>query len=228
MRPSVDLPQPDSPTRPDHLAGRDRTGRRRRPRARPALASLAPSSAGDALGACPAAARSACETLEHVDDAAIMRGTSCAWPRRDADGSSARDAAGAMLGFRRRRQARAVGARAARAEGAAGAAGRRIDGAMPGICAQRLAAPVAARHASRSARAYRDGAARSSTSSTVPCSTMRPAYITAIRSARPATTARSWRDPDQRGAGLGAAASAPRTGSAPGWSRRARWSARRR
>ncbi len=82
---------------------------------------------------------------------------------------------------------------------------------------QRLAAPVAGRHrADQPARVGVNRAARSRRDAG-PSSTMRPAYITAIRSARPATTARSWRDPDQRRARLGRELLHLARGSAPGW-----------
>ncbi len=64
------------------------------------------------------------------------------------------------------------------------------DGVDPLICFRRCPGAVAAGTESSSPREYGwRGASRTSPAS--PISTMRPAYITAIRSARPATTARS-------------------------------------
>ena len=62
---------------------------------------------------------------------------------------------------------------------------------MPWICRSRAPRALAPGRLSISPRVY-GWRGWSSTSATVPCSTMRPAYITAISSARPATTDRSW------------------------------------
>ena len=80
---------------------------------------------------------------------------------------------------------------AARRETRSPAAGSRARASCPGICASGAPRCAAARHRADQAARVGMAAARSSTSSTRPVSTMRPAYITAMRSARPATTARS-------------------------------------
>src|SRR4029434_3446424 len=66
----------------------------------------------------------------------------------------------------------------------------RGDGAIPGICARRVPRALIDGTESRSPRVY-GWRGRDKTSNTVPCSTIRPAYITQTRSANPAITERS-------------------------------------
>ena len=71
--------------------------------------------------------------------------------------------------------------------------GRRSEGGWPLICGRRsLRGAVEARSASRAGPRCRGGAGRRRPGRALPCSTIRPAYITATRSAISATTPRSW------------------------------------
>ena len=120
------------------------------------------------------------------------------------------------------------------------ASGQRGEKAQPGgSCARRRhacprsrpsraalrAEPRAARAA---ARACRDGAAARRARARRACSTIRPAYITATRSRDLRDDAEVVRDQQHRHAELALQRPRAARGSAPGSSRRARWSARRR
>ena len=72
---------------------------------------------------------------------------------------------------------------------------------MPGICRSGCAARGCGWARCRSGRACRDAAARRAPRSTVPCSTIRPAYITAIVVGEAGDHRQIVGDPDQRGAG---------------------------
>ena len=93
-------------------------------------------------------------------------------------------------------------ARAARAERAALGQARGATASSPGSGAGRARARPATA-ASRGGRACRDGAAQRAPARVGPSSTIRPAYMTAIRCESAETTARSCDDPDQRRAELG-------------------------
>ena len=71
------------------------------------------------------------------------------------------------------------------------AAGRAATASCPGICFSRAPRAIARRHRIEQPLRVRMRAAWSARRRSVPCSTMRPAYITQTRSARPATTDRS-------------------------------------
>ena len=195
---------------------RSRIRRRgRRPRSRPTARSTS-STACTTFGRCR---RRACRRAlgESSADEALRerhapheRRHAARLRRRVAQRHAARPGASSG-GIRRRRRA----PRAALAERAARRAVRASDGVMPGNL--RAAAAPAALARDRVEQAPRVGmSGRSRTSSTGPLSTMRPAYITQMRSARPATTREIVGDPDQRRAGLPRRASASRTGSGPG------------
>ena len=185
MRPSVDLPQPDSPTRPTTSPA--------------PIARLTSSTARTTCSLQPAPNRLAIfsaeverlhEALRDVverEDGALMRS-------RGERLASERMMAARLRGAGKRRlgrhgcgssRSRAGSAARRRSPAAASQRGRHARDLR-----QRLAAPVAARH--RADEAGGIGMERaSSTSATEPVSTIRPAYITAMRSARPAITERS-------------------------------------
>ena len=123
--------------------------------------------------------------------AAVMPASSCRHADQRMEAARGRGRAPAAMA-RRLLLARRVGARRSgrgrRSPAAASSRRRRHAGNLP----QRLAALVAARHAAD--QAARVGMQRRGPAPlpTGPVSTMRPAYITAMSSARPATTARSW------------------------------------
>ena len=183
MRPSVDLPQPDSPTRPTTSPSRtaridvvDRVHRLVRRRSAPSARAILPGQ--------------------------VERLARSAWRRRAARAAAGRQAVVHAAGWKQRTARPGAGrlgrvdraglgrARAALAEGAAR---RQLEQRRrhAGDLRERRAAPVAARHRADQARACRDAAARRAPRPPCPCSTMRPAYITQISSARPATTERS-------------------------------------
>ncbi len=143
--------------------------------------------------------------------------------RRDADAEARVRARGSWRGRRVQRMVAAHGLPAASRRPAASAAivaqiavarlhrsrnaqpgGRSSsDGVMPGICFRRCAALVVGDGTeSSSPCVYGCARPRRAPRSRVPCSTMRPAYITHTRSARPGDHRQVVRDPDQRRAGL--------------------------
>ena len=162
-------------------------------------------------------------------------------PLTDSNGASfARDASaierfptGGVMARRDRHQLRPLGAaggireRTARREGAAlWQRVQRGDDAW-NFRKSRRSQALDSRH--RTQQAARIGMARFSEQMRrpAPASTIRPAYITATRCAVSATTARSWVISSMAmPISLCSPSAAP--GSAPEWSRRARWSARRR
>ena len=87
---------------------------------------------------------------------------------------------------RRRSRRRSADRRRSRRAGRSRPRRRSLDRAQRRAARRRRAAP------SRAGRAYRHGAAREDLGAPVPVSTIRPAYITAIRSQVCATTPRSW------------------------------------
>ena len=108
------------------------------------------------------------------------------------------------------------------------AAGRASTAATRGSASAAARRRVRSTATTRAAHACTGGAGRSKMSSTLPTSAVRPAYITCTRSAIRAMTPRSW--VMNTTAVLRALLDRLQTarGSAPGWSRRARSSARRR
>ena len=186
MRPSVDLPQPDSPTRPSDLAACDRERDVARP---PARRASRPRRRGGRRCARRAsgAARSASRRSSTVEEGALtplplgedkrqmaVRRLRHAARRRRHVAGSGRSPRG-----QRGRERRSPGG------------GRASDGVEPGICAQ-VARPgsCSRRQRCRAGRGCRDGAAREHRA-VGPSSTIRPAYMTAMRSASAETTARS-------------------------------------
>ena len=182
QRPSVDLPQPDSPDEAERLALRDRRGRRRRRRAaRPAAiaAQTAPRPTRAAGSACarPRTSSSGSATGDHrlaanVRDARLVvdaRGRAAA-PSGRSGNSPAHAVRPARTG-----SADGSGSRTAARRGRAASAGDRRE---------RLADDVEVRHRAQQARACTDGAApgrpRRSARSRPPA----PAYITATLLAR--------------------------------------------
>ena len=130
------------------------------------------------------------------------------------------------LGARTRRQ---IGERRSAGGTRSPAAGEISDGGWPSIGTSRSVAGCRrGAAATRAGRACTGGAGRRRSRRRCPISTWRPAYITITRSAMPATTPRSWVismiAESVRVLDLARARRAP----APGSSRRARWSARRR
>ena len=102
---------------------------------------------------------------------------------------------------------------------------------MPGISCEPLgarAAPRARRGSRPAARACRDARAGRTARATGASSTLRPAYITTTRWQVSATTPRSWVIRMTAAPVRSFSSQHQRRGSAPGWSRRAPWSARRR
>ena len=202
----------------DHLALGDGRGRRRRPRARPALAQLRAEHAGDAARRGRAARTKRLRDASSVDDRRHA-GTSCrprrrcGWKQRARAGRAASSASG---GASLRRPRRRAGSAARNAQ----PGGRSQQATASCRGSARSGSPRWLRLGTRAdqARACRDAAARSSTSSTVPCSTMRPAYITRDPVGEPGDHRRD-RGVIQISAVpvSRARASAPRPGSAPGW-----------
>ena len=221
MRPSVDLPQPDSPTRPTTSPSRTarftpstRVHRRARDR-------RAPSAARDAAGEVERASRSACDTPRSSSRAggACAHDSGCRQRRRARRrGGCARPGAGA---------AGVGGARAALAKGAARRRGRSSEGVIPGICAS--GRPGALRLGHRVEQPARVGMHRA-VEDLVDGARLHDA--TGVHHADVVGQPRDHRqvvgDPDERRCRSRGTASASRTGSGPGWSRRARWWARRR
>ena len=223
MRPSVDFPQPDSPTRPTTSPL--------------AIARLTLSTACTTLGAWPApsrssrrSARSACLTKRLLEPARLD-------DRRQRSrhaGSSAvsgRQQRTSRRGDRHRDRRRGValgrGARAAHAEQAARrrVEQRRRHAGDLGRAARRDGWRTAP---SRAGPWCRDAAARGSGRSARPCSTMRAGVHHGDAVGQRRHHREVVRDPDHGRAVRCGTAPAPRAGSAPGSSRRAPWSARRR
>ena len=198
----------------DHLALADRRGRRRRRRA--PTSSRQPG-AEQVARACSARSSGLTKRLRDAVELDERASRHAAAPRRRADGWQR---AGARARWRRQpgsaRGRSRVGARAARRERRSPAAGCASEGVMPGICAQRLAALVAARHRA-------DQAARVGMQRRVEHVVDRPGLDDAARIHHGDAVGEAGDDreivgdPDQRRAGLGGRASAPRRGSAPGW-----------
>ena len=192
MRPRVDLPQPDSPTSP--TTSPLRTARSTPSTARTTSSFSAPPQRGRARAA-PAARRGRSDLPKRLETPrSSMIGDRRGHAAASAIGWKQRSARpGTGSGDRRALRAQASSARGQRgAEGAARRAGSSSDGVMPGICVQPAAAAVAAGHAADQARGVGMQRAVEHGVDRRPVSTMRPAYITAISSASPATTERSW------------------------------------
>ena len=211
MRPSVDLPQPDSPTRPTTSPSCDGERRRRRPRARHCLAHVG----AERARSCRPTSSGLTKRLETLRK--LERGAS--WRSAVMLGRQREEAAHlAAVGSARSGIAHA-GARvrgAARRGTRSPAAGRSSDGVMPGICAQRLARRVARRAPSRAGRACTDerrvehvvGRALLDDASGIH-------HADAV--GEPGDDREVVRDPDQRACRTRGTASASRTGSGPGW-----------
>ena len=202
-RPSVDLPQPDSPTRPSVSPRATVRARRRRRRApcRPGRCRAARRRTGKLLG--QAARRRAASVMPRLQrtDARRARGSA---PTATSGGVARRG--------RRRRRSGQRGAKRQPAGIVAGAGDRARDrrrAASPATSASRgIAAQQAARVGMRGARRI---------ASTGAVSTTRPAYMTTTRSAISATTPRSCVMNRMRHAVLAPAGPTAGPGSAPGW-----------
>ena len=170
MRPSVDLPQPDSPTRPSTSPLRDRAGRRRRPRAR-TLGARQPRAeqAGErALGEVERARANRLVTPRALEEAASRHAAAHAhasasgWWQRT--GAARRSAIGGLARRRRRRRAAQRGAN--------GAARRQVSERRRhagDLRAARAALACGSGTRVEQARACRDGSGARSTASTGPC-----------------------------------------------------------
>ncbi len=235
IRPSVVLPQPDSPTMPNVSP-----------------APHAQRDAGDGVHG-PAgperrawtAGRTACTT-----SSSSSSGESVAWSGRDRGGpvaGAARAGPAAALrlarvqaGVRvpRRRPVDAAPGPVARQSSAAKrqrGANRHCGGRPMQLravrrewCAGWRLGPAPASAWTRTAPRCSGAAGRANSAPVAACSTTRPPYMTATRSACPAITPMSWVISSDAHRQLGPAARRSARGSAPGSRRRARWSARRR
>ena len=189
-RPSVDLPQPDSPTRPS--VSRSRTSKET-----PSTACTTPtcrrSTPVPCTGKCRTTSR-ACRSGSPVTSRP---------PRRSSSGGAARDARRAggdrRRGDRRRPGRSAAAARSSARSGTGSVRRRRIPATSRRARRAPLRWPSAARAAgdrcagsNRAAPTCTGAADRARIWRVVPCSTTRPAYITITRSATSATTPRSW------------------------------------
>ena len=194
MRPSVDLPQPDSPTRPTTSPL--------------AIARSTPSTACTISSRRPAPRRCAMRAgkVERLDEA--LRNAARLDDRHSQPWRGCRRCAHAGIpwcnGWHAAHLARPDRAQRIVGVGGAGrrrhersARGRRSRAAGSAATASCPGSGPAARRAgcgsapSRAVPAYRGAPAGRRHRRVLPVSTMRPAYMTAIRSARPATTARS-------------------------------------
>ena len=189
MRPVVDLPQPDSPTRPSV-----------RPRAiaksTPSTARTAPISRANRM---PLVIGKCLVRPDRLDQRRVRRwrrssdarrrarresGSRCGGCRPRGGPAAARSTAG-------RRRRRRAWRRGSAARSGSRAAARTGSAPRPGSPAA-ARARRRARGCCRAGPRCRDGAAARRSDGRAACSTTRPAYITSTRSTNSATTPRSW------------------------------------
>ena len=186
--PTVDLPQPDSPTRHSVSPGLDREARRRRP---PSPARRAPRAGRAAAGKCFLRLSTSRTTADgHAGHRCAGRSRRSASSAGDARGRSP------MPFAQRRRLARGSARSRRRQRGAKAqpAIGSRSEGTMPGISARRLARAPGAAARDRGHQPARVGMRRpvEQLERSAASSTLRPAYMTTTRWQVSATTPRSW------------------------------------
>ena len=222
-RPTVDLPQPDSPTSARVSPGSTAEATRRRPPARsPSGAAEERSAAtGSASpGPRPRAAGTPSQLRRRAARSAVSQRAPA--PREAPRACARQQRASASRGHERRAAAaRAIAdaeraARAAKRQPRGGSLRAVMSGTVPSIAARRVRALRRGAGASRAGRPCRDAAGARTASSTGARSTIWPAYITATSSADLGDHAEIVRDQDDRGAGLARAARASGRGSAPG------------
>ncbi len=182
--PSVDLPQPDSPTRPTHLALGDlELDVVDRPHDL-VVQARAPKTVGDASARVERADEALRDAVQVRGSGAVMRAARASSGAADRASATMRVVAarGAVASSRPSSgitRAADVGRVLRSAARKAQPGGRsHSDGVMPGIWRERLAARVAARHRADQARGVGMRSARRALSATEPSSTIRPAYIT--------------------------------------------------